>query len=162
MEALPPMDETETGPEMSLILRLNGESLAIPVRHVHEVINAIPRTRVPNASAMAPWLINVRGAVVPLVDVRRRLKMPPRDHDDGRIVVLDIPRGAESHRLALLADGVEEVMEIDPLRIEPLPPRGAPWPIEFVRGSIRRDGDLVLILEPESLFEPETGSRPLH
>jgi len=162
MEATPPPEEAESGLEMSLIVRLNGESLAIPVRHVHEVIHTIPRTRVPNATAMAPWLINVRGAVVPLVDVRRRLKMPPRDHDDGRIVVLDIPRGNESHRLALLADGVEEVMEIDPARIEPLPLKGAPWPVEFVRGSIRRNGDLVLILETESLFEPETGSHPLH
>ena len=162
MEAMTLAEETDIGLEMSLIVRLNGESLAIPVRLVHEVIHAIPRTRVPNATAMAPWLINVRGAVVPLVDVRRRLRMPPREPDDGRIVVLDIPRGAESHRLALLADGVEEVMEIDPARIEPLPLKGAPWPIEFVRGSIRRDGDLVLILDPESLFEPETGSRPLH
>lgn len=162
MQADPTQDAEAEGPEMSLIVRLNGESLAIPVRHVHEVIHTIPRTRVPNANPMAPWLINVRGAVVPLVDVRLRLRMPPRDDDDGRIVVLDLPRGTESHRLALLADGVEEVMEIDPARIEPLPPRGAPWPAEFVRGSIRHENQLVLIIEPASLFEPDPSSPPHH
>jgi len=157
-----PQDLQENGPEMSLIVRLNGEQLAIPVRHVHEVIHTIPRTRVPNANAMAPWLINVRGAVVPLVDVRRRLRMPPRENDDGRIVVLDLSTGAESLRLALLADGVDEVMEIDPSQIEPLPPKGAPWPPEFVKGSVRRNGDLVLILETESLFAPDVGAPSLH
>lgn len=151
-------DPQDTGPEMSLIVRLNGETLAIPVRHVHEVINTIPRTRVPNANAMAPWLINVRGAVVPLVDVRRRLRMPPRDSDEGRIVVLDLSRGAEPLRLALLTDGVDEVMEIDPSQVEPLPQKGAPWPGHYVRGSVRRDGDLVLILETESLFAPDPGT----
>lgn len=159
--AEPLTDDTETGPEMSLIVRLNGESLAIPVRHVHEVIHTIPRTRVPNAKSMAPWLINVRGAVVPLVDVRKRLRMPPRDSDDGRIVVLDLSRGSENLRLALLTDWVDEVTEIDPAEIEPLPPNGAPWPGEFVRGSIRRNGDIVLILETESLFKPESASAPL-
>lgn len=162
MSSNPNLDDGETGLEMSLIVRLNGEAFAIPVRHVHEVIHEIPRTRVPNAGGLAPWLINVRGAVVPLVDVRRRLCMPPHDGDDGQIVVLDLPRGNESHRLALLADGVEEVMEIDPARIEALPLRGAPWPAEYVRGSVRRNGDLVLIIETESLFEPDPSSPPLH
>jgi purine-binding chemotaxis protein CheW len=159
--AFPDLDDTSRdGSEMALIVRLNGESLAIPVRQVHEVINAIPRTRVPNANAIAPWLINVRGAVVPLVDVRRRLRMPPRESDDGRIVVIELPHGNETHRLALLADAVEEVMEIDPSAIEPVPPQGAPWPEKFVKGTIRREGDLVLILETETLFEPDQGLQP--
>lgn len=162
MQQAPNLDEGENGLEMSLIVRLNGEAFAIPVRHVHEVIHEIPRTRVPNAGGLAPWLINVRGSVVPLVDVRHRLRMPPRLGDAGQIVVLDLPRGDENHRLALLADGVEEVMEIDPSQIEALPQRGAPWPIEYVRGSVRRNGDLVLIIETESLFEPDPSSPPLH
>ena len=155
-------DGGRDGGEMSLIVRLNGESLAIPVRHVHEVINAIPRTRVPGANAIAPWLINVRGAVVPLVDIRRRLRMPHRESDDGRIVVLDLPRGSESLRLALLADAVEEVLVFDPAKIEPLPARGAPWPTDYVRGSIRRDEDLVLIIETAALFEPDASTSPLN
>ncbi len=150
--------DLQDGPEMSLIIRLNGEQLAIPVRYVHEVIHTIPRTRVPKAAAMAPWLVNVRGAVVPMIDVRRRLCMPPRDGDDGRIVVLNLDHGAEPLRLALLTDGVDEVMEIDPVEVEPLPPKGAPWPPEFVRGSVRRNGGLVLILNPDNLFEPDPGS----
>ena len=100
--------------------------------------------------------------MVPLVDIRRRLRMPHRESDDGRIVVLDLPRGSESLRLALLADAVEEVMEIDPAKIEPLPAHGAPWPTDYVRGSIRRDEDLVLIIETAALFEPDASTSPLN
>lgn len=158
----PPPEADDSTADMALIVRLNGEALALPVRHVHEVIHEIPRTRVPGAPTMAPWLINVRGAVVPLIDVRQRLRMPPRAVDGGRIVVLDLAQGGDMHRLALLADDVEEVVEIDARRIEPLPPRGAPWPAEFVKGAIRRDGDFVLILDTETLFVPAPGPVPLN
>lgn len=140
---------------IALIIRLCGESLAIPVAHVHEVIDPIPRTRVPRASSFAPWLINVRGAVVPLIDVRQRLRMPVSRANEGRIVVLDIAVGAEIYRLAMLADDVQEVIEIDPSAVEPLPEHGSPWPANYVTGALRRGDDLILLLEPENLFRPE-------
>ena len=61
--------------ETVLILRLSGETFGIPVGLVHEIIDPIPITRVPNASAFAPGLINVRGGVVALLDIRQRLCM---------------------------------------------------------------------------------------
>lgn len=145
-------DETNS---IALIIRVCGEALAIPVSHVHEVIDPIPRTRVPRASAFAPWLINVRGAVVPLVDVRQRLRMPVHTANEGRVVVLDITLGADSFRLAMLADEVQEVIDIDPAAVEPLPENGSPWPANYVTGALRRGDDLILMLEPENLFRPE-------
>ena len=140
---------------IALIIRVCGEALAIPVSHVHEVIDPIPRTRVPRASSFAPWLINVRGAVVPLVDVRERLRMPVSSENQGRIVVLDIAVGAETYRLAMLADDVQEVVDIDPAAIEDLPENGSPWPANYVTGALRRGDDLILLLDPENLFRPE-------
>ncbi|WP_444452343.1 chemotaxis protein CheW [Rhodobacter capsulatus] len=140
---------------IALIIRVCGEALAIPVSHVHEVIDPIPRTRVPRASAFAPWLINVRGAVVPLVDVRQRLRMPVSHVNQGRIVVLDIALGVEAFRLAMLADEVQEVVDIDPAAIESLPENGSPWPSNYVTGALRRGDDLILLLDPENLFRPE-------
>ena len=83
---------------MSLIIRLNGESLAIPVRNVHEVINIDPAH--PGAARFQPDGAladqRARHAVVPLVDIRRTAAAcpPTRQHDEGRIVVLDLPRKA--------------------------------------------------------------------
>jgi purine-binding chemotaxis protein CheW len=143
---------------MALIVRLCGEALAIPVAHVHEVIDPLPRTRVPGASAIAPWLINVRGSVVPLVDIRHQLRMATTGQAHGRLVVLDLVQGHEIHRLALLADAVEEVLEIDPARIETLPEQGSPWPKAYVKGALRRGDDLVLMLDAETLFRPQGGT----
>jgi purine-binding chemotaxis protein CheW len=140
---------------MALVLRLCGESLAIPVCQVHEVIDPIRRTRVPRAPAFAPWLINVRGSVVPLVDIRRRLRMSTVSDGAGRMVVLDVARGGERQRLAMLADSVEEVLDIDSATIEPLPEQGSPWPPAYVTGALRRDGDLVLMLDTDALFRPD-------
>jgi purine-binding chemotaxis protein CheW len=142
---------------LALIVRLCGEALAIPVIHVHEVIDPVPRTRVPRASGFAPWLINVRGAVVPLVDVRHRLRMSIAAGDPGRVVVLDMAQGSQMLRLGLLADAVEEVIEIDPALIEPLPDHGSPWPVSCVTGALRRGADIVLMLDAETLFRPDGG-----
>ena len=153
--AEPAAHAEDTANSMALIIRLCGEALAIPVTHVHEVIDPIPRTRVPRASAFSPWLINVRGAVVPLVDVRQRLQMSTALDDTGRMVVLDVTRAGQTHRLAMLADAVDEVLDIDTAAIEPLPEQGAPWPPSYVTGALRRHGNLVLMLDTEALFRPD-------
>lgn len=153
--SVPAVLAEEDSNSIALIIRVCGEALAIPVSHVHEVIDPIPRTRVPRASAFAPWLINVRGAVVPLVDIRQRLRMPVHAANEGRVVVLDITLGADSFCLAMLADEVQEVIDIDPAAIESLPENGSPWPSNYVTGALRRGDDLILLLDPENLFRPE-------
>lgn len=152
----PPEPGRET--DMALIVRLCGEAMAIPVRHVHEVMDPLPRTRVPRATALAPWLVNVRGTVVPLVDIRDRLRMSREPPADGRIVVLNVEDGGQIHRLALLSDTVEQVAEIDFDRIEPLPEGGSTWPETYVRGACRCNDELVLVLNSEALFRPSGGT----
>jgi chemotaxis signal transduction protein len=64
--------------ELTLIFRLNGEAFALSVDCVQEILDPIPTTVVPGAPAFAPALVNVRGAVLPLIDPRRRLGIPAR------------------------------------------------------------------------------------
>lgn len=155
-----PPGPARADPEMALIVRLGGEALALPVTEVHEVIAPVPATQVPFASPFAPSLVNVRGSVVPLIDLRHRLRMPAGATQPGRIVVLDLTREGTTTRLALGADAVEEVIEIDPSRIDPLPEGGAPWPEPCVRGTLRRGDDMLLVLATEPLFRPEGGAQP--
>ena len=100
--------------EMVLIFRLSGEVFAISVSRVHEILDPIPMTEVPNASIFAPALVNVRGAIVPLIDIRQRLRMPPeRPSNSTRMVVLELPVTGVPTRLAIMTDAVEEVVEAD-------------------------------------------------
>lgn len=151
-----PVHEAAEGLEMALIMRLSGEAFGLPVRMVNEIIDPIQITRVPNSSAFAPGLINVRGAVVPLLDLRHRLRMracAPGPH--ARIVVVETVIGTALTRLAIMADAVEEVVEVDLGKVEPVPDLGAPWPEAYVHGVLRHPKGLVVILNGEALFRPE-------
>jgi purine-binding chemotaxis protein CheW len=147
-----------SGTETALIMRLSGEAFGIAVGLVHEIMDPIPVTKVPNAPAFASGLINVRGAVVPVVDVRERLRMAPTlPGSAARIVVLDVEIDAKLTRLAILADAVEEVIDIETSYTEPVPDMGAPWPEAYVRGVARNRGSIVVLLNPETLFRPDGG-----
>ena len=142
-----------------LVFALSGESFALPVSTIHEVIDPLPVTPVPNAPSHAPGLINVRGIVTPLVDVRLRLRMPERPRTGtrrpGRIIVLELPVAGTMTRVAIRADAVHEVIETQSADLETLPDLGARWPAQFVKGVARHDGALVVLLEPETLFAPD-------
>ncbi len=155
----PPSDGEQI--ETMLILRLSGEAFGLSVSMVHEIMDPIPVTPVPRAPAFAPALINVRGAVVPLVDIRTRLRMvPSRKTASARIVVLDAPAEDGTIRLAILADAVEEVIEVRLSELEPIPDLGAPWPKAYVLGVTRHRDEIIVLLNPETLFRPDPG--PTH
>lgn len=159
MSFLAPDPEDSLAEQTLLVFGLSGESFALPVTTIHEVIDPLPVTRVPNAPAHAPGLINVRGIVTPVVDVRLRLRMPERREDEtrraGRIIVLELPVGGVRTRVAIRADAVHEVIEAQSAQLEALPDLGARWPSQFVKGVARHDGALVVLLEPETLFAPD-------
>lgn len=154
--------DPDSGEQTLLVFGLAGEAFALPVNTIHEVIDPLPMTPVPNAPAHAPGLINVRGIVTPVVDVRLRLRIPPADSGmgAGRFIVIELPVDGVTTRLAMRADAVHEVIEGEAAAPEPVPDLGTRWPAQFVRGMARRDGALVVLLDPETLFSPDT-DRPI-
>jgi purine-binding chemotaxis protein CheW len=158
------IDETPARPagegaQTLLVFDLSGEAFALPVTAIHEVIDPLPVTPVPNAPAHAPGLINVRGIVSPVVDVRLRLRMPARRDAGagkaGRFIVLELPVAGTLTRIAIGADSVHEVIEADTARLETIPELGARWPEAYVSGVARHNGALVVLLDPETLFAPD-------
>ncbi len=150
-------------PEMLLIFQLSGEFFALPVNAVFEILDAIPATRVPNAPDHVRELINVRGSIVPLLDIRRRLQMPCSGKTRPVwIIVLELSVAGQPTRLAILVDSVEEVIEVDGANFEPIPELGARWPETFIRGVCTHRGSLVVLLDPETLFVPADDDLPVH
>jgi len=149
--------QTTARPDMMLIFRLSGEAFAIPVGCVHEILDPIPMAPVPNAPAFAPALVNVRGTIAPLIDIRQRLRMPAATPGPAaRLIVLELPVLGTSTRLAILGDAVEEVIEVDLAALEPVPDLGARWPEQYVQGIARHGDGLVILLNPQTLFQPDT------
>lgn len=147
-------DTAET--QMVLTFALDGETFAIPVDHVDEIIDPLPITRAPNADAFAPGLINVRGAIAPFVDLRHRLGMKPAEvRESSRVLVLDLVVGGEATKVAVLADDVADITETAVADLEAVPELGVRWPTDLIRGVAKKDGALVIVLDVGAAFAPQ-------
>ena len=143
--------------EMILTFTLDGEVFAIEVSHVNEILDPLPVTQAPCADPFAPGLLNVRGAIVPLVDLRQRLGMPPAVVGEGsRVLVLDLTVGGEATKVAMLADDVDDIADITAAELEPVPELGVRWPVSLIRGVTKKNGALVIVLDVEAAFMPTT------
>ena len=150
------MIDSETGAMRALTLRLQDEIFAIEAESVREILDLVPITEVPNAPAFVGGLINVRGRVVPLADLRVTFGMdrPPPDQDT-RIVVIEIDIDGEPTVAGILADKVHDVTDIDAASIQDAPRVGMRWPAEFVRAIGKRNGAFVIIPNLEHIFESQ-------
>lgn len=151
------------GAMKALTLGLQGEVFAIEAESVREILDVVPITEVPNARAFVGGLINVRGRVVPLADLRVMFGMerPPADADT-RIVVMEIDLDGEPTITAILADKVHDVTDIETASIEEAPKVGMRWRTEYVRGIGKRGEDFVIIPDMGRIFGAEGGrSAPL-
>jgi purine-binding chemotaxis protein CheW len=138
-----------------LTFKLGEDRFAIAIESVHEILDAQTHTKVPNADAFAPGVVNVRGTVVPVVDIRNRLQMPPLSHsDDQRMIVFELPIDGSPQTLAFGADLVEQVTEVDASAIEPVPELGAVWPQAYLWGAVRHNDERLILLNVETLFQP--------
>lgn len=123
---------------------LGEEEYAVDILCVQEIIRAGRITPVPNAPHFVEGVLNLRGKVIPVIHLRRRLGLPESEHTkQSRIVVVDLA----PHTLGFMVDAVSEVIRITPDRIDPAP-AGALGPADsYVLGVARLDGRLVMILD---------------
>lgn len=142
-----------------LTISLDDDIFALNVSLVHEVLDPPPVTRVPNAPDFAPGLINVRGMIMPLIDLRRRFGMAPQpDTEHSRVIVSRIEAGADSYFVGIKADAVHEVVSLGPKAVEPLPDNGTRWPSGFLAGVARLGGRFVILLDLENILRPTEAS----
>lgn len=137
----------------ALTFDLGGETFALEAGLVREVLDVLPETAVPGAPAFVGAVINFRGRVVPLVDLRLAFEMdaaPPTI--DSRIVVIEHDLDGEPTLIGLRADKVHEVTTIDRAATEPAPSVGMRWRHDFIRLLVRRRGDLIVLPDLEQIF----------
>ena len=142
------------GRSMTLVtLALGMQTLAIPAGMLREILDPLPVTRVPGAGPFVPGVVNVRGAVVPLADLKHALSIPDEGSDDRRrILVLEVPIGGEPTTVAVAADAVHEVTSVETAMIEPVPASAHAWPPECLSGLYRGAQGFVLLPNLETIF----------
>jgi purine-binding chemotaxis protein CheW len=137
-----------------LTLDLQGEIFALEAACVLEILDLPAITEVPGSQAFVPGLINVRGKVVPVADLRIKFGMalePPTV--DTRIVVIEIELGGEPTIVGLRADKVYEVTEVAAAVLEETPRIGMRWRPEFIRCIGKRGADFIIVADLTRIFE---------
>jgi purine-binding chemotaxis protein CheW len=137
-------------------LGLDHEVFAVPVELVREILDMRQPFRIPEAPAHLAGLIDVRGQAVPVIDLRLKLGLSPREAGtDTRILVLDVPVEGRFLSLGLIADRVFEVTALDPDSIAPPPDIGTAWRCDYIRGIGRRGDTFVVIFDLSRLLSRE-------
>ncbi|HUB13418.1 MAG TPA: chemotaxis protein CheW [Acetobacteraceae bacterium] len=140
-------------PLVVLILELQGESFAIETSQVREILDPVPVTAVPGADRAVDGLINVRGRVVPLADLRLLFNMPPEQAGrDARIVVIDVSLDGDPTTIGIRADKVNEVTELAAASLEATPRIGLRWEPDFITCIGKRNDDFVAVLDMGRIF----------
>jgi len=135
---------------------LQGEIFAIDAQSVREILDLVPITEVPNARSFVGGLINVRGRVVPLADLRVMFAMDrPEPDQDTRIVVIETAIDGELAIAAILADKVYDVADLELASVEEVPKIGMRWRPDYVRGIGKRDGEFIIIPNMDRIFSME-------
>lgn len=134
--------------------RIGGEDYAIDIMRVREIIHPLPITPVPRAPAFVEGVIRLRGEVIPVVDVRKRLGLPASAATrKSRFLVVNVA----GRRIALVVDEVREVLRLPRSEIRPAPSLGATTgPLFFlgVCGGERYGSPLRLLLNVKALLDP--------
>ncbi len=139
-----------------LTFGLGDEIFALDVAQVREVLDLITITKVPRAPEFMRGVINVRGSVVPVVDLRLKFGLPKTETGmDTRIIVMDLFLDGETAVIGALADAVHEVMELNSTLIEPPPKIGMRWRTEFIQGIGKHDGQFIIILDIDRVFSTD-------
>jgi purine-binding chemotaxis protein CheW len=137
-------------------LGLDHEIFAVPVELVREILDMRQPFRIPEAPPHLAGLIDVRGQAVPVIDLRLKLGLSPRDAGaDTRILVLDVPVENHNLSLGLIADKVFEVTGLDPGSRGPPPDIGTSWHSDYIAGIGRRGDSFVVIFNMSRLLSSE-------
>ena len=137
--------------EQLVVFHLGPEAYGVQIAAVREIITLQPVTRVPHTPDYVEGVINLRGRVIPVIDLRRRLGLAAGERDRmTRIVVVEGDGGV----IGMVVDAVSEVLTVSGEQVEPPAPY-AGVDVEYVRGIAKVGDRLVILLDLDRVLTPE-------
>ena len=152
MAAKPTSGDSRSVELQVVVCELADEHYGLDIARVFEIIRHQSITPVPRAPVFVKGVINLRGRIIPVVDLRCRFAMPETEPTkETRIVVAE----SGSTRVGLIVDSVSEVLMLQLAAVEPTPEVAAGADSEYLRGIAKLGDRLVLLLELDGLFDVE-------
>jgi purine-binding chemotaxis protein CheW len=147
---------TITETRQYLTFKLADEVFAVDVEKVREILELTTITKVPQTPDYMRGVINLRGSVVPVIDVRLKFGMSATEQTINTcIIVAEVDLEGEIILLGALADSVQEVNEMEPEQIEAAPHIGTRLNTDFIKGMGKQDGNFVMILDIDKVFQAD-------
>ena len=145
-------EDDDTQRDKYLTFRLDVEDYGIEIRHIKEIISIQKITDVPDLPDFVKGVINLRGQVIPTIDLRLRFGLPAKDYDERTCIIIthmnDIPVG-------VIVDTVNEVLDIPQEMIAPPPSVQKGVAHRFIQGLGRVGDDVKIILNAEKLLHED-------
>ena len=139
-----------------LTFELEEEVFALEISKVREVLDFTTVARVPRTPEFMLGVINLRGSVAPVVDMRLKLgKTRTEKSVNTCIIIVEIEIDGETTILGALADSVQEVLDLDPDQIEPPPRIGTRLDTRFIKGMGKRESGFIIILDIDRVFSSD-------
>lgn len=139
-----------------LTFKLDEEVFALDVAKVREILEYTNITKVPQTPDFMRGVINLRGSVVPVIDLRLKFGMSSTEQTINTcIIVTEVEMDGETILLGALADSVQEVNEMEPAQIEAAPHIGTKLNTDFIKGMGKQDNHFVMILDIDKVFSSD-------
>jgi purine-binding chemotaxis protein CheW len=129
--------------------RVGKEDFGVPIGIVHEIVPMMDITAVPDSPSYVEGVINLRGRIIPVVDLRKRFAEAVVPHRRNRIMVTEL----DGHRVGLVVDAANEVLKIDPELIEPPPNVFQQGDLNYVTGVGKLGGKLVILIDLAKIMQ---------
>ena len=139
-----------------LTFKLHEEIFGVDVAQVKEILDYIKITKVPQTPDFMCGVINLRGSVVPVVDMNIKFGLPKTEKTVNTcIVVVEVEVESTTTVIGALVDSVQEVFEIEAENIEPAPRIGTKLKTEFIKGMGKHDDEFIIILDIDKIFSTD-------
>lgn len=136
------------------VFRMGGEDFALEVRRVIEVLKKQQIREIPEMPDFLAGVIDLRGRTVPVVDLRKRFRLPPGDQARDRVIVLRKKR----EQIGLVVDDVREVIELDPEGLDPAPELLHGIGSRYLRGIGRAGGRMIVVVDIAKMLSFDGGA----
>jgi purine-binding chemotaxis protein CheW len=147
------------GSKQVLTFTLGDETYGVDILRVQEIRGWAPVTRIPQAQAHLLGVLNLRGSIVPIVDLRMRFELPRAEYTPLTVIIVlsvESPQGRRD--FGLVVDGVSDVVDVALVDVKPAPELGAQANTEFIAGLAAVSGRMVMLLDIDRLIGGEVAA----
>ena len=148
------MGELQEGKHLTF--SLGKETYGIPIQHVQQIIGMMDITEIPRMPKFIKGVTNLRGKIIPILDLRLKFGLPPIDYTDRTcIIIVEMQVNGIKKWMGVVVDAVSEVLNIQSSEIEPPPQYGTQTENDFLTGMGKVKGKVILLLEMQKVLNQD-------